>query len=287
MTTRTVRIGVVAPGGRIEPELPARVVAFAQGRPGSAARVEIVFHPQCHRQSGHFAGDDRERADAFVAVANDPNFDALWFARGGYGACRIAEQVLARLEAPARAKIYLGYSDAGSLLAGLYRAGFPRVAHGPMAGDLRRPGGEAAVGRALDFLATESVATLEPSLVADTPAIAFNVTILSQLLGTPLEPDIAGHVLMLEEVSEAHYRFDRALFHITSNPSMRRVKGIRLGRVSEIPPNDPPFGLDEVAITRAWCARAGIPYLGRADIGHDSDNKIVPFGQPWPLQPSV
>ena len=25
-------------------------------------------------------------------------------------------------------------------------------------------------------------------------------------------------------------------------------------------------------------ARAGIPYLGRADIGHDIENKVVPFG---------
>jgi muramoyltetrapeptide carboxypeptidase len=27
-----------------------------------------------------------------------------------------------------------------------------------------------------------------------------------------------------------------------------------------------------------WCARSGIAYLGRADIGHDADNKVVPFG---------
>jgi hypothetical protein len=27
-----------------------------------------------------------------------------------------------------------------------------------------------------------------------------------------------------------------------------------------------------------WCARTGIAYLGRADIGHDAHNKIVPYG---------
>ena len=31
-------------------------------------------------------------------------------------------------------------------------------------------------------------------------------------------------------------------------------------------------------IARFWCERYGIPYLGRADIGHDSANKVVPFG---------
>jgi muramoyltetrapeptide carboxypeptidase len=32
-------------------------------------------------------------------------------------------------------------------------------------------------------------------------------------------------------------------------------------------------------VARTWCARAGIAYLGRADIGHDIDNKVVPFGE--------
>jgi muramoyltetrapeptide carboxypeptidase len=100
----------------------------------------------------------------------------------------------------------------------------------------------------------------------------------SQVLGSPLLPDLTVHVLMLEEVSEYMYRIDRSLFHITSNPAVRQVAGIRLGRCSAIPDNDPPFGQDEVEITRQWCARGGIPYLGRADIGHDADNKIVPFG---------
>jgi muramoyltetrapeptide carboxypeptidase len=29
---------------------------------------------------------------------------------------------------------------------------------------------------------------------------------------------------------------------------------------------------------RYWCHRSGIPFLGEADIGHDGDNKVVPFG---------
>jgi muramoyltetrapeptide carboxypeptidase len=32
-------------------------------------------------------------------------------------------------------------------------------------------------------------------------------------------------------------------------------------------------------VFRYWCERSAIAYLGRADIGHDSGNKIVPFGR--------
>jgi muramoyltetrapeptide carboxypeptidase len=212
-----------------------------------------------------------------VEVANDPSCDALWFARGGYGSCRIAESVLGRLETQARDKIYLGYSDAGYVLAGLYAGGFGKVVHGPMPGDIKRDGGEAAVSRALDWLVSGAEESLEPSC-GEERSVAFNITVFSQLLGTPLQPDLKDHVLMLEDVSEHLYRTDRAMFHITSNPGVREVAGIRLGRCTEVPENDPAFGETEEEIVRHWCERSGIPYLGRADIGHDADNKVVPFG---------
>jgi muramoyltetrapeptide carboxypeptidase len=270
-----MRIGIVAPSTPILAETAERVTAIAAA---DFPDVELVFHPQCFLAHRHFAGEDGVRADAFAEVANDPDFNALWFARGGYGSCRIAEAVLARLGPEARRKAYLGYSDAGYMLAGLYRGGFAQLAHGPMPNDLRRDGGEAAVRRALAWLGRRDPAALEPGLGQE-PAAAFNITVFSQLLGTPLEPDLAGHVLILEDVSEHMYRTDRALFHITGNAAVREVAGIRLGRCSEVPDNDPDFGAGEEEVFRYWCGRAGIPYLGRADIGHDSANKVVPFGR--------
>jgi muramoyltetrapeptide carboxypeptidase len=245
---------------------------------GHFPSVELHVHPQCYLADGHFAGSDAARAAAFLEIANDATFDALWFGRGGYGSGRIAERALPQLGEAARAKTYLGYSDAGVLLAGLYAQGFPGVVHGPMPADINREGGEAAVLRALSYLADRSPGALEPSVRPSDKVAAFNLMTFSQLIGTPLQPDLAGHVLMLEEVSEYMYRIDRSLFHVTSNPAVRRVAGIRLGRCSAVPANDPDFGRTEVEVLRHWCEMSGIPYLGRADIGHDIDNKIVPFG---------
>jgi muramoyltetrapeptide carboxypeptidase len=146
-----------------------------------------------------------------------------------------------------------------------------------MAGDIRREGGEACVLRALSYLTSGDQTGLEPTLNGR-PTLAYNMAVLSSVLGTPIEPPMQGHVLMLEEVSEYMYRTDRFLFQITSTPSVRTVAGIRLGRVSDVPSNDPDFLLGEEEVMRHWCQVAGIPYLGRADIGHDVDNKIVPFG---------
>lgn len=269
-----MQIGIVAPSCPIDQELAERVQAIAAVEAPGAA---LLFHPQCFLSSGHFAGTDAQRASAFLEAANDPEIDAIWFARGGYGACRIAEEVLQRLSPLALRKTYIGYSDAGFLLAGLYKSG-ARVAHGPMPRDAVREGGEAAVARALAWITRDSPDAIEPSCRGGAPVVAFNLTVLSHLLGTALQPDLSGHILMIEDVAEHHYRVDRTMFHLTASPAMRDLAGIRLGRVSEIPENDPVFGEDEEAIVRHWCARAGIGYLGRADIGHDAENKIVPFG---------
>lgn len=274
-----VTIAVVAPGSRALPEVAQRVQALAAAL-YPRGLVKLVFHPQCFAASGHFAGDDATRAAALVEVGNDPAYDAVWFARGGYGACRLIEHALPRLGPAARSKAWLGYSDGGALLGAFYGAGFPDIAHGPVVHDVQREDGEAAVTRALRWLVERDPATLEPSLAADPrPAAAFNLTILGTLVGTPWQPDLAGHVLMLEEVSEYMYAIDRRLFHVTSNAAIRRVAGLRLGRCSLIPDNDPDFGHSETEVARAWCERSGIPWLGRADIGHDAANKIVPFGR--------
>jgi muramoyltetrapeptide carboxypeptidase len=265
------RIALCAPGKPLQRERAARVEALARAE---FSQVSLHFHEQCFAVDGHFAGDDATRRAAFLDCANDPAMDAVWFAMGGYGANRIAADAIAQLGPAARSKTFVGYSDAGTLLAALYRSGIGRPVHGPLAGDIRRDGGDDAVRRVLRYL-TGDAAGLEPSLDGR-PAAAFNLMTLAMLCGTELMPDLTGHVVMVEEVAEHLYAVDRLFFHVTAN--LRTIAGLRLGRVSEVPANDRPFGFDAEQITRYWCERTGIPYLGRADIGHDAANRIVPFG---------
>ena len=270
-----MRIAICAPSTPFSREDAARVSTLAATAHPTA---ELVFHDQCFAESGHFAGSDSERLEAFADLANDPDFDAVWFVRGGYGACRIAEDAVAALTSAAADKIYMGYSDAGNLLGALYGAQIGRVCHGPMPADIRRDGGEAAVLRALDWMLHASPQSLEPQLQAGTKYAAFNLMTLAMMVGTPLMPDLKNHVLILEEVSEYLYGYDRAFFHVTSHLQTAGLSGLRLGRVSDVPENDRPFGENAEEIAQRWCARTGIDYLGRADIGHDADNRIVPFG---------
>lgn len=265
------RIAICAPSTPITRDVAARVTALAAAEfPG----LELHFHEQSFTEDGHFAGSDAVRLAALLECVNDPAFDAVWFAKGGYGANRIAAQAIAQFGDAARSKTFLGYSDCGYLLAGLYRARIGYPVHGPMPVDIRREGGEAAVRRALGWLAGDA-GGLEPSL-DERPVAAFNLITLAMLCGTELMPVLAGHEVLVEEVAEHLYAVDRLFFHVTQH--LRGIGGLRLGRISAVPENDRPFGSTPEEIARDWCARSGIPFLGQADIGHDADNRIVPFG---------
>lgn len=265
------RITCLCPGKPIRRERAEAVMALAVAE---FPQVDLSFHAQCFEVHGHFAGDDATRREAFIATANDPDIDAIWFAMGGYGANRIAAPAIAALTQPAQNKTYLGYSDAGTMLGALYRNNIGRSVHGPLAGDIRREGGKDAIRRVLRFFSGEEVA-LEAGLDSR-PTVAFNLMTLAMLCGTDLMPDLTGHVVLVEEVAEHLYATDRLFFHISQH--LRGIAGLRLGRVSHVPENDRPFGMTEEEIARYWCERSGIPYLGRADIGHDAQNAIVPFG---------
>jgi muramoyltetrapeptide carboxypeptidase len=274
---KTFRIGVVAPAGVLgDHGLLDRIAAFVATR--YEGNVELLVHPQCRLAEGHFAGSDVQRLAALLEYGDREDIDAIWFLRGGYGSNRIAQAAARELGPAAWRKKWLGYSDTGFLLAALHRAGFPHVAHGPMPVDLDRAvRGREAVARAVAWLVEGHPAALEASERAETPKLAFNLTVLSQLLGTPLEPDFEGRVLMIEDVGDYLYRYDRFLFHVTSNANVRRCAGIREGRLAADDNPTAVFRVPDGGLVADWCKRAGIRYLGACDIGHDGDNKVVPF----------
>lgn len=265
------RIAICAPATPITRDVAERVTALAAAE---FSALELVFHEQCFVTEGHFAGPDSVRLAALIECANASDTQAVWFAKGGYGSNRIASAALAELSEAARSKTYLGYSDGGYLLAALYRERIGYPVHGPMPLDILREGGEAAVRRSLAWFCGR-VEGLEPEL-DHRPHVAFNLMTLATLAGTSLMPDLTGHVVIVEEVAEHLYAIDRLFFGLTAQ--LHGIVGLKLGAVTAVPENDRPFGFDAEQIARHWCAANGIPYLGRARIGHDSDNHIVPFG---------
>ena len=106
-----------------------------------ALGYEPRLGPNAAHRYGYFAGTDEQRLADLNGALRDPDVDAIWCIRGGYGATRILDQVdfdaLAR-----RPRALIGYSDITAVLnAALHHAGVVTF-HGPDG-----PGGDAAVLR--------------------------------------------------------------------------------------------------------------------------------------------
>src|SRR4051812_13113121 len=176
-----MRIAVVAPSCTLKRDAAEAVEAMAVER----GDCELVIHPQCFLSEGHFAGPDEARLSALREVMADPSTDAVWFARGGYGSNRIAQAAIADMPEAARGKVYMGYSDAGFLLAGFHKAGLD-VAWGPMPQDIMRDGGAGAVTRALDWLGRRGASAAGAGLGG--AALGVNPAGVSDLVGGPPGP---------------------------------------------------------------------------------------------------
>lgn len=278
MSTSSLTIGIVAPARAIERETAealTRFVAEFYGRD-----VTLRFHPQCFLREGHFAGSDETRTLAFLEYANAADIDLIWFARGGYGSMRLYDKAFDELNEHARAKAYIGYSDMGAMLARLYRLQIGRPVHASMPSALGQAGGEQAIRWVLDSVTGRNKDGLETSMKTPHPRIAINLTVLEHLVGTHWMPDISGHVLMLEDIGEYEYAIDRKMFTLCNSENFHKVAGVAAGRFSSVPQNDDiQFGQTPCEIIGAWCHRMKVPYLGRADIGHDVNNKIVVWGK--------
>ena len=154
-----------------------------------------------------------------------------------------------------------------------------RPIHGPMASSVSESSEGIPVGRALGWLVDKDRKALEPTLGGH-PAAAFNLSILTAMIGTPWVPDLADHILYIEDVGETYYRIDRMLFQMANATQLRGIAGVRLGSITDVPDGDTEkdFGETLEAMMTRWCKDMGVPYLGRARIGHDADNMVVPFG---------
>src|SRR3546814_12948273 len=93
-----------------------------------------------------------------------------------------------------------------------------RGAHGPRPIDIDRTGGDVTVTRSLAWLTAHDRKGFEPSL-GRRPAAAFNLAILTSMIGTPWLPDLTDHVLMIEEGSEPLYRNERMMFQLAQDPT--------------------------------------------------------------------
>ena len=271
------RVAVVAPSGRVD---GARLAAGTEYLRSWGLDVQVM--PAVldgHERLKYLAADDKARAEDLRNAWLDPQYAAVFCARGGYGVQRMVEYVDFD-ELVAVPKWFVGFSDITALHEPLNARGLVTL-HGPMAAAVEQLA--VAEGRerlrallfepetVTDLLAPRGANTVVGG-VAEGPLRGGNLALLAASVGTPTYAPPAG-VVVLEEVNEEAYQADRLLTQLLRAGWFDQVTGLVIGDFSQ-----GGEGLDDTI--RERLEPLGVPMVEGAAIGHEALNLAVPLGLP-------
>jgi muramoyltetrapeptide carboxypeptidase len=269
-------IGVAAISGPVD---PARLEAGVAALERRGYRVVLASNIGARR--GFLAGSDAERADGYRALLRNPEVDAIFFARGGYGASRI----LSRLdpeEIRSRPRIHLGGSDLTALFLFMARRAGLAAFYGPMV----------AVGMAqetpLDWEAVLSGVTPSPHRFAESevlaggtgsgPLVGGCLSLIAAACATPEAVEARGAVLFWEDVAEDTYRLDRILTQLERSGTFVGLQAMLIGSIS--PGARGGESPEAVGVwLRDYFAGAPFPVLSGFPAGHIRGTRTLPLGR--------
>ncbi|MEZ4701622.1 MAG: LD-carboxypeptidase [Rhodothermales bacterium] len=272
-------IAVIAPAGP-----PRSLRDLHRGCEILASRGYRIAGPPDRPPYGFLAGTDDERAAELNDALRDPSIDALFCARGGYGAMRILDRI--DYDAlRARPRLLVGYSDITALqLAWLSQAGVPSIS-GPMVG-VDWPTIDPQREAQFWSLACGGIPTLDPGGDALVPVragaaegtlIGGNLSLIARLIGTPYLPSLDGAILFLEDVGEAPYRIDALLCQLRLAGLLDTLAGVVLGGFTGFPDPDNDPGLFE-GVIEAYFGGASYPVARGLPYGHFPEKIALPIG---------
>ena len=271
-------IALIAPAG------PATLDVERAGQWMRTRGYDLRIFPGVHERDGYLAGSDKTRLNDLHKAFADPEIDAIFCLRGGYGTPRLLDSLDFDL-LRANAKPFVGYSDITALHLAISRyAGFVTF-HGPMLnadllGDKQPPTesslfsmlrGQLGAGSELMHPVAYPLTTIEPGIACGR-LLGGNLSMIAAVMGTPFEIDADGIILLIEDVNEPIYRIDRLLTHLRLAGKLEQVAGVLVGDVA---------GVDQGALERLLKQTfepLRIPVLSGWRSGHCDPNLTLPMG---------
>lgn len=287
-------VGMVAPASNAyEPEeiLIAKETMELYG-------FKVVLGQHINAQNGYLAGSDAQRAADINDMFRRPDIRGIVTFSGGYGCSRILP-LLDYAQIRRSPKVVVGHSDITALLIGIHQqtglitfhgsSGLTGVGEYTMAHFRRAIMSTQTIG-AVAAPPTPAAGTIERNnrLItivpgrATGPLIGGNLTLVTNLLGTPYEPDTRGKILFLEDIGEEPYRIDRMLTQLWLAGKLQAAAGIALGRFIDCYPKEfrasffQTISLENVLRDRL--EPLGKPTLYNLMFGHVRENAVLPIG---------
>ncbi len=276
------RIGIVSPAYWLESERRQHAVSVFEN-----LGYELVPGKSTELVQDKYAGSPEDRAADIMAMFADPSIDAIICARGGYGGNRVTPLLDYELIRQ-NPKIFIGYSDITASLTSIAQQSGLVTFHGPMLStfadkvlpfnldslqDILSGRGDVRI----DSPTACPARVLRPG-VACGPLWGGNLTLVINRLGTPDQIDTTGVILLIEEVDEELYAFDRMMMHLKMSGSLKNIKALLVGEMAEMSDSNTSFGKSTDDIVLDVCSDLDIPIISNFPCGHGDYQATLPIG---------
>ena len=233
---------------------------------------------------GYIAGSIDERLADLHEMFRDPAVKGIFAIRGGYGAPQLLDRIDYELVRK-NPKIFVGYSDITALHLAFHQKLGLVTFHGPTANSKFPPFTLSHFRKAM-FSAEPLGPVLNPAEMrqvkggtASGRLVVGNLSLISNLMGTPFEIDTRDKILMLEDVGEEAFRIDRMLTQLKLAGKLDHVAGVVWGeceKCKSTPGVDVP--LTEREVVDRILGGLGVPVLAGLSFGHTDDQLTLPQG---------
>ena len=277
-------IGLAAPAGRVAPERYQAACRFLTGLgikliPGKSVLKGDVLP--------YVSAPAEDRADDLNELIRDPEVQAVYCLRGGYGSVHLLDrldwQTLKRRKLPV-----IGYSDITALHAAMTAKHAGIAVSACMALALEEDSRSAAFrrnfrrvwGLALRLPGrSRKIAALSPVGGSDEvqgKLFCGNLTTLASLCGTGFQPRLSGgQVIFLEDIAEPVRKLDRTLMQLELSGFFAGCSGIVFGNFKQC-----GVPAERQELFRRFAAEIGKPVFTGLHYGHCSRSLSLVCGEP-------
>ncbi|MCB0281975.1 MAG: LD-carboxypeptidase [Calditrichaeota bacterium] len=276
------RIKVLAPAFPPDPQKTQNGIHYLENKGFS-----VISGGSLSGNHGYFSASDDQRVEEINSAFVDPEIDAVFCARGGWGTLRFLDKLNYNgiKENP---KVLVGYSDITFIQLAIWeKCRIPSIS-GPMVavemGD-----------EILDFTAKyfwEQIENTDPDYAIDLNVKEIEywkkgnthgtllggcLSMIAHLLGTPYFPDFTDSILFIEDVGEEVYKIDRYLAQLQQAGIFNKIKGLIIGQFIDCPEGrSPSFSISD--ILHHYFDGLNVPVINNFPYGHGMRKISMPIG---------
>ena len=280
-------IGVISPSYWIADDVLKNTAEIFTSR-----NFHLTYGESIKLKEGPFAGPPELRADDLNNMFADPNIDAIFCARGGYGANRVLPLLNYDLikENP---KIFIGNSDITAYLTSITQKTEIITFHGPMLVSYKHGFIEYNFDQMMKVLTSTKNIVINPPAEFDPhilkkgtakgPLWGGNLSLVMNRLGTDGQINTTGCILFLEDLDEYLYSFERMLVHLQTAGIFNNINGLIIGELIDMKDQEISFGKSTDDIIMEICGTMDIPIVTNFPCGHGKYQATLPISLPIEL----